>query len=269
MMKKTFAALLTIGTIASALAGPVGPGSRPGTTYAQAPPLLAPAAPNIVASTTISQWTFETNPPADTTGPTPPPVTADVGSGTATAAHTTGATHWTTPTGNGSANSLSADSWNINDYFSFSLSTVGQTGVFVTFSQTSSSTGPGSFELQYSTNGGTTFSSGGTYTVSANSANWSTSSASFASSDEFTFNLSSMTALNNNAGVIFHLRDAATTAAGGGTVAAGGTSRVDNFFVSSGGPEYPPGFVAVPEPATWMLMGVGLLIGVQRLRRKA
>src|SRR5438477_13114197 len=49
IMKKTFAALLTIGTIASAAAGPVGPGDRPGTTYVQAPPLLPPAAPNIVA----------------------------------------------------------------------------------------------------------------------------------------------------------------------------------------------------------------------------
>ena len=262
-MKQTFATLVLVNLIGLATAGAAGPASTGKKAHAQS---TRPA--TVAVSTTISQWTFETNPPADISSPTGPSVTADVGNGTATGAHTTGASNWTTPTGNGSANSLSVDNWNVNDYFSFTLSTVGQTGIFVTFSQTSSSTGPAKFDLQYSTDNGINFTSGGSYTVSANSPNWSSNSANFASGDEFTFNLSNVTGLNNNAHVIFHLRDTATTAAGGGTVAAGGTSRVDNFFVSDGGPEYPPGFV-VPEPATWMLMGIGLLVGAQRLRRKA
>lgn len=37
---------------------------------------------------------------------------------------------------------------------------------------------------------------------------------------------------------------------------------LDNFSLAAGG-------AAVPEPATWMLMGIGLLVGAQRFRRKA
>jgi hypothetical protein len=263
-MEKIFAAFLTIGTVAlatSAAAGPVSP--RPKKPHVQP----AAAVPKGAAPTTISQWTFETNPPADVTSSFGPSVAADAGNGTATEAHTTAGSNWTTPTGNGSAHSLGVDNWNVNDYFKFSLSTVGQTSIFVTFSQTSSSTGPADFKLQYSTNNGINFNLASTYSVSANSGNWSTSSGNFAAGDEFTFNLSSVTALNNNAHVVFLLSDNGTTAAGGGTVAAGGTSRIDDFFVSAGAAEYPAGFV-VPEPGTWMLMGFGLLLGVQRLRRK-
>jgi len=217
----------------------------------------------------ISQWTFET-PPADATDSTTGPlVTADFGNGTATGLHGSFLSDWTTPTGNGSANSYSVNTWGVGDYFQFSLSTVGQSNIFVTFSQASSATGPSNFQLQYSTNGGTSFTSAGAYTVSANAGNWSTSSVNFASGDEFTFNLSGVAALNNNANDVFRLVNTSTTAAGGGIVGGPGTSRVDNFFVSSNAPDYPPGFVAVPEPATWMLMGVGLLVAAQRLRRKS
>jgi hypothetical protein len=218
----------------------------------------------------IVEWTFETNPPPDaantTTGPS---VSADVGTGTATGQHASFLTDWSTPTGNGSANSLDANTWGVGDYFQFSLSTAGQMNIFVTFSQTSSATGPGTFELQYSSNGGSSFTSAGQYSLSADAANWSANSGSFMSGDEFTFDLSSIAALNNNANDVFRLVDTSTTAAGGGIVGGPGTSRVDNFFVSSNTPVYPPGFVTVPEPATWMLMGVGLLIGAQRFRRKS
>lgn len=45
------------------------------------------------------------------------------------------------------------------------------------------------------------------------------------------------------------------------------TVAVDNFSLTSSGPITP--LLAVPEPATWILMGAGLLVGAQRLRRKA
>ena len=56
------------------------------------------------------------------------------------------------------------------------------------------------------------------------------------------------------------------------SVSSGAGSRdtiaIDNFSLTSSGPISPIA-VAVPEPATWMLMGVGLLVGAQRFRRKS
>ena len=205
----------------------------------------------------ISQWTFESAPPADLNNNTQgPSVAADVGNGTATGVHANANTDWSTPTGNQSANSFSAQTWTANDYWQFSLSTVGFTDIFVTVGQTRSSTGPASWEFQYSSNGGTNFSTLTAYTVPEDS--WST--GSFDSTSEFTFDLTGVTALDNNANVVFRLVNLSSPA-------AGGTSRVDDFYVSAGEPVYPAGFV-IPEPATYMLFGIGILIAAHRLRRK-
>ena len=47
---------------------------------------------------------------------------------------------------------------------------------------------------------------------------------------------------------------------------SGGTSTASNWRTDD--LNFTAQAAAVPEPATWMLMGVGLLIGAQRLRRK-
>ena len=202
------------------------------------------------AQTVISQWTFETNPPPDLSNSMMgPSVTADVGNGTATGFHASALTDWSTPAGNGSANSYSSNTWAPADYYQFSLSTVGFTGIWVTFSQTSSATGPTSFELQYSTNGGTSFTTFTTYTVGT--AGWNTTTYNPAS--QYVFDLSSITALNENAAIAFRLVNLSSPA-------AGGTSRVDDFYVSQGGP------IVIPEPATYLLFGIGLLFCAQRFR---
>jgi len=181
---------------------------------------------------TISQWTFESpNTPADvansTTGPN---VAADGGNGTASGFHSSAASDWSTPTGNGSANSFSVNSWGVNDYFQFQLSTVGFNSIAVSFDQTSSSTGPGLFNFQYGTDGSSfvTFATG--YSISEDSGSWSSSTRN--SLDTLSFDLSGVTVLADAASVYFRIVDDSATSAGGGTVGGSGSDRIDNFTVS-------------------------------------
>jgi hypothetical protein len=202
----------------------------------------------------IANWTFEVNTPADASNTaTGPSVTADIGAGAATGVHASAGTDWTTPTGNGSANSLSANEWQIGDYFQFQVNLTGFQDVTLAWDQTRSATGATTFDLQYSTDGSsfTTFSDN--YTVLENLAgnggtwNATTQIANYALSAD----LSSIAALDNDASVFFRL-----TAQVAGT-ATGGTGRVDNFVVNAVAQE------VIPEPATLAIVGVlggGLLM---------
>src|SRR5271165_4431061 len=90
------------------------------------------------AQSTIADWTFETSQPA-TAGPFNP----EVGAGSATGSHA-GAAVYSTPAGNGSSHSFSANTWAVGDYYQYQVSTVGDSGtIYLSFDQTSSSTGPG------------------------------------------------------------------------------------------------------------------------------
>jgi hypothetical protein len=204
----------------------------------------------------ISGWTFETSQPttagpfANELGPT---------TGQALGVHVSTATVYSSPAGNGSAHSFSANTWGSGDYWQFSLNTTGFSNIFVTYGQTGSNTGPRDFVFQYSIDG-TNFTSLSPYTITNDS--WS-SGGSPKTISEKTWDLSAITALNNAGTVVFRVVDNSTTAITGGTVATTGTSRIDDFYVSSGAPIFP-----VPEPATWMLMGAGLLIGAQQWRRR-
>jgi hypothetical protein len=223
--------------------------------------VVSPAVSSLRADI-IAQWTFETSPPADLTDTlTISGVAADIGSGTASGVHTGTATDWTTPAGNGSANSLSANTWSVGDYFQFQISTLGYSGIGISFDQTSSSTGPRDFELSFSTDGSlfTTFSS---YLVLQNGGapNPAWNSTTPSSAYSFSFDLSGATAIDNQATVFLRLISTSTTSVSGGTVAATGTDRVDNFTVFSP--------VPVPEPSTVTLAVLGGLLGFGCWRRK-
>jgi hypothetical protein len=195
---------------------------------------------------TVAKWTFETSAPL-TAGPFSP----EIGAGSAIGFHA-GAATYSSPAGNGSAKSFSSNTWAVGDYYQFQVSTLGFNAVSLSWDQTSSNTGPKDFQLQYSTNG-STFTSFASYAVLANggspNASWNGTTPS--SAYGFTFNLSSITSLNNQAAAYFRLRDNSTVSANGGVVSSGGTDRIDNFTVSA---------TPVPEPETYAMLLAGLAV---------
>src|SRR5208282_848324 len=119
----------------------------------------------IAKAITITDWTFETSLPA-TAGPFSP----EIGSGSASGSHA-GASVYSSPAGNGSSHSFSSTIWAVNDYYQFSVSSIGFQNIRLSFDQTSSSTGPGKFLLVYSTDSVSFSPFGSDYSVSATS--WS------------------------------------------------------------------------------------------------
>jgi len=208
---------------------------------------------NCHAAINIADWTFETSAPT-TAGPFSP----EIGSGSASGSHA-GTTTYSSPAGNGSAHSFSSTAWAVGDYYQFQVSTHGNSGIALSWDQTSSNTGPRDYLLKYSTDGVNFTAFGSGYSVLANASPntpWS-SSGMPNTAYSFSQDLSSITALNNQDTVYFRLVDNSTTSANGGAVASAGTDRVDNFIVS-----------AVPEPAHWGLGAAVGLLGLSFLQRK-
>jgi hypothetical protein len=218
---------------------------------------------------TLAQWTFEsfaTN-NVNTAGPLSPEWGDQTATAIGTAFHS-GATTYSEPAGDidptiaaadagathagdpSSLRSWSSNGWSVGDYYQFQVSTLGLSSVQVMWDQAGSNTGPRDFLLQYSLNGTSFTTIGGTRTVVLSA--WNTSSAQPASFSESGF----AGAVDNQATVYFRLVDNSTTSVNGGGVALGGTDRVDNFTV-----------IAVPEPSTVALVGAGLL-GLLALRRR-
>ena len=207
---------------------------------------------SILQAQTIAQWTFETSVPT-TAGPFAP----EVGSGSASGSHV-GATAYSNPVGNGSVESFSSTLWAVGDYWLFEVSTLGYNNVGLSWDQASSSTGPRDFNLDYSLNSGSTWTTvGSTYTVLLNgtpNVAWTSSSYNPA----FTFSPALAGAVDNQASVWFRLIDVSTISANGGAVATTGTDRVDNFTVA-----------VIPEPTSLSLLGgFGLLAWTLIRRRK-
>jgi hypothetical protein len=76
--------------------------------------------------------------------------------------------------------------------------------------------------------------------------------------DQYSYDLNSVTALNNASAIYFRLTD--TTSPGGGS----GTDRNDNFTISGD-------LIPVPEPAEWgLISALGLfgICGVRTLREQ-
>jgi len=197
------------------------------------------------AQAQIAKWTFETSLPAGTPGAGVwlTNVAPEIGSGSASGWHA-GAATYSNPVGNGSAHSFSANTWAVGDLYQFASSTAGFNNISVSYDQTSSGTGPGKFDFQYSTDGSTFATYTGSYTVNSNAApNPAWNAVTSSSLYSYSYDLSAVTVLNN-ANVWFRLVDSSTVSAGGGVTAAGGTDRVDNFTIA-----------VVPEPQGLPLVG--------------
>ena len=197
------------------------------------------------AQTTIADWTFETSVPA-TAGPFSP----ETGAGTALGSHA-GASTYSSPAGNGSTHSFSSNTWAVGDYYQFQVSTLNYSSIALSFDQTSSSTGPAQFQLEYSTNGTSFTNIGSPYSLLVNgSPNTPWTSSAYNSAYTFTPDLSSVSGLANDPTLYFRLVDNSTTSENGGTVASTGTDRVDNVDIT--------GIAAAPEPSAWALSALGI-----------
>lgn len=216
---------------------------------------------------TIANWTFETSQPGAVTLPASPGagtwltnIAAENGIGTAAGWHA-GATTYSSPAGNASFHSFSSTVWtNVGDCYQFAVSSVGFQNIAVSYDQTSSGSGPRDFIFSYSTDGVIFTPFGSTYIVltNASSANnegsgkstsaWS-SSGSQQSAFTASYDLSSITALNNQSVVYFRVSLADTTnAPGNPTTSTVGANRVDNFLVSA---STIPGFPSITtQPQT-------------------
>jgi hypothetical protein len=208
----------------------------------------------------IAQWTFEslTAPGSPGAGVWVTNIAPEVGSGVASAWHV-GNAAYTTPSGNGSAKSLSANTWAVGDLFQFVVDTTGQTGIGLSYDQTSSTSGPGRYDLAYSLDGSAFTTFAASYVVKSNAAPnpvWNTTTSS--SIYTFSYDLSSVTALDNQPNVWFRIVDSANISAGGGALSATGTDRIDNVTV----------FSPAPEPSSAMLVVLGLAGGAALRRRR-
>ena len=165
--------------------------------------------------------------------------------------HSLAAATYTSPTGNGSQYSFSSNNWSIGDYYEARCSTLGYSDIYLSWDQTRSATGPSSFELIMSTDGGANFSTIlASYTVLQSGgggapATWSTT----VYQSMYTTSLS-VAAADNASQVIFRFRSLVTTA-------AAGSGRVDNVTISSG---------AIPAPGAIALLGLAGLAAHRRRR---
>ena len=156
--------------------------------------------------------------------------------------HIGAATTWSSPSGNGSTYALSSNAWSVGDYYQISLNTIGYSGVSVAWEQTRSSTGPAGFEAVLSVDGGTTFSSLGSYTV--NQVSWSATVPVTTSSFGYL-----ASAADNSIGIIIRFK--VVTA---GTSTTTGTNRIDNIVVSG----------VIPAPSAVALIGLAGLVSRRR-----
>ncbi len=205
-------------------------------------------------------WTFETSLGAQganfASGSTVGPFSAEVGTRSATAWHSNAATSWSAIAGNGSSKALSANTWNVGDYFQFEFDATGLNELELSFDQLSSTNGPAYFDLQLSTDG-TNFTNFGSQYMLYPHVAWSP----VVESTNFRHTVNIDAALANAPTSYFRIVDNSTTSIGfmtPGTVNDVGTSRIDNVFVSS-----------VPEPssAALSLIGAGVagIAGARRL----
>ena len=217
--------------------------------------LLASAA----SADVIAGWSMSTAVAAATTGSNYTYGAADLGaltSGTSLSGfHTASATTttWSSPAGNGSTYSLSSNNWTTGDYYQVSMATTGYSDISVSWDQTRSGSGPSSFSLSMSTDGGANFTTLlASYTVVQAGLAGSGTAAWTALTNQTGFTTTTIIGISaaNQGNILLRFSSLSTTA-------AAGTGRVDNISVTGA-------LVAVPAPGAVALIGLAGLVARRR-----
>ena len=170
------------------------------------------------------------------------------------------ATSYTSPAGNGSTYAFSSNVWKAGDYYQAAFSGTGYSGLSFAWDFTRSSTGPATWTVIMSLDGGTNWSTLlATYTPIINSAAPTGAGAwtSTAYNAAYTSSIALGAAADNAASIIVRVQALVDPVNGSGTYQAGGTARIDNVFVNG---------TAVPAPGAVALLGVAGLAARRRRR---
>ena len=205
----------------------------------------------------IAGWSMSTAVTAATTGSNYTYGAADLGaltSGTSLSGyHAAAATTWSSPAGNGSTYSLSSNNWATGDYYQVSMATTGYSDISVSWDQTRSGTGPSSFSLSMSTDGGANFTTLlASYTVVQAGLTGNGTSTWNTVTNQTGFTTTSIIGISaaNKGNILLRFNSLSTTA-------AAGTNRVDNISVTGA-------VVPVPTPSAVALIGLAGLVARRR-----
>jgi MYXO-CTERM domain-containing protein len=221
--------------------------------------VAATAVATSASAALVAGWTITTAFPTGT-GNVPTGVTYSVGAandGLQTAGsvlrsvHSLAAATYTSPSGNGSQYAFSSNNWSTGDYYEARLSTLGYSDISISWDQCRSSTGPASFELVMSTDGGTNFTTLlASYAVLQSGGGGAPGTWSSTVYNPIYSSNQAAAAADNQADVIFRFRSLVTTA-------SSGSNRIDNVMIYSG---------PIPAPGAIALLGVAGLAGLRRRR---
>jgi hypothetical protein len=181
--------------------------------------------------------------------------TADQGDQTAgsqiRSVHASASTAYTSPAGNGSAYSFSSNYWGAGDFYEISFNASNYVGMTLSWDQARSGTGPSSFVVSMSVNGGvfqnlysySVLQSGGTGAPGT----WSTTTSLSA----YSFSGVALNGADNAGSVVVRF---VSQVAGSATA---GTNRIDNIFVNGS---------LLPAPGAVALVGIAALVAGRRRR---
>ena len=209
----------------------------------------------------IAGWTITTAFPTGTgnvpTGTTYSVGAADQGVQTAgsqlSSVHALAAATYTSPAGNGSLYSFSSNNWSPGDYYEARLSTANYTNISLSWDQARSSTGPASFALEFSVNGGATWTFVSSYTVLQSGGGGAPGTWSTTTANPIYSNTSLLTGAENATELLIRFRSTEAVVS-----ASSGSNRIDNVMVNG---------TLIPTPGAVALLGVAGLIGGTRRRR--
>jgi hypothetical protein len=162
--------------------------------------------------------------------------------------HVLAAATYTSPVGNGSQYAFSSNHWSIGDYYEARVWTSNYSDISVSWDQARSSTGPASFELIYSIDGGSNWITATTYTVLQSGGGGSPGTWSSTTYNSLYSNAQALASAGDNALLIIRFRSLVT----GATT---GSNRIDNVVISGN---------LVPAPGAVALLAVAGLASRRR-----